>query len=109
MQVVRKLLAGVPRPKDQDDMAIWSLVVCYYMETGLLGALAMFAVFLMAVTAIGRSSADAVGLAGLFAWIVGVTATTSYMHLSAVWLFLGALLSWDTIFPKRPPAEEPLP
>ena len=56
----------------------------------------------MVLRAIARSSAIVLGLCTLGTWLVGVAVTTSYMPLSAIWLFLGALLSWDRLFPTRP-------
>ncbi|HKM55856.1 MAG TPA: hypothetical protein VJY33_20795, partial [Isosphaeraceae bacterium] len=53
---------GPPIPKGQAaNMAIWSLAVGYYAETGLLGAAALLAVLAMAVGAIARSSAVLLG------------------------------------------------
>lgn len=103
--VVRRLLSWCPLPVGQDDMAVWSLSVAYYMETGLIGAAAIGAVLLMAVRSVARSSAAALGLGALLAWVVGVAFATSYMPLSSVWLFLGALLNWDSIFPAGARAE----
>jgi hypothetical protein len=100
--IIRRHLAGVPLPEDQDELAIFSLTVCYYMETGLVGSLALLGVLAMALSAIARSSAVLLGLGTLGTWLVGVGATTSYMPLSAVWLFLGALLCWDRLFPPQP-------
>jgi hypothetical protein len=100
--IIRRELAGVPLLDDQDDLAIFSLAVCYYMETGLVGGLALLAVLAMVVRAITRSSAALLGLSALATWLVGVVATTSYMPLSAIWLFLGAMLHWDRLFPSRP-------
>ena len=100
--IIMRELAGVPLPEDQYQLAVFSLTVCYYMETGLLGGLALLAVLAMVVRAIARSSAVLLGLCTLGTWLVGVAVTTSYMPLSAIWLFLGALLSWDRLFPTRP-------
>ena len=41
--VVRRLMAGVPKAETQDDMAVWSLTACYYMEEGLVGGVGMLA------------------------------------------------------------------
>jgi hypothetical protein len=100
--IIRQQLAGVSLPPDQDELAIFSLAVCYYMETGLVGALALLAVLAMVVRTIAHSSAVLLGFSALCTWLVGVAATTSYMPLSAIWLFLGAMLRWDRLFP--PPA-----
>jgi hypothetical protein len=108
--IIRRRLAGVPLPSDQDELAIFSLTVCYYMETGLVGSLALLAVLLMVLRAITHSSAVLLGLSALGTWLVGVMATTSYMPLSAIWLFLGAMLCWDQLFPHQYHAEvSPLP
>jgi hypothetical protein len=101
--IIRRHLAGVPLPEDQDELAIFSLTVCYYMETGLVGTLALLGVLGMALRAIARSSAVRLGLGALGTWLVGVGATTSYMPLSAIWLFLGAMLCWDRLFPPGSP------
>jgi hypothetical protein len=98
--IIRRQLAGVPLPPDQDELAIFSLAVCYYMEMGLIGALALLVVLAMAARAIARSSAVLLGFSALCTWLVGVGATTSYMPLSAIWLFLGAMLRWDRLFPR---------
>ena len=100
--IVRKILGGVPLSKGQDDMAIWSLSVTYYMESGALAALAMLMVLMMILHSIARSAAWVLGLVSLAVWTFAVTLTTSYPHLSSIWLFLGALLEWDAIFPRRP-------
>jgi hypothetical protein len=99
--VVRRQLAWVPLPEDQDELAVFSLAVCYYMETGLIGAPALAAVLAMALRAVVRSSAVVLGVCSLGSWLVGVTATTIYMALSAVGLFLGVRLTWDRLFPQR--------
>ena len=54
--------SGPQIPKYQGSVAIWSVAVCYYAETGLLGAAALLAVLAMAVGAIARSSAVLLGL-----------------------------------------------
>ncbi len=102
--VVRRLLAGVPKAATQDDMAVWSLVAGYYMEHGLVGGAGMLALAVMAGRAVARSSAVVLGLGAGAVWLAGVAVTTSYYHLSAVWLFLGLLLHWDRVFLKGPRA-----
>jgi hypothetical protein len=83
-------------------MAVFSLAVAFYMENGLLGALAILGVVCLTIRSILRSSAVALGLCGLGTWLFGTGVTTSYLPLSSLWLFLGALLSWDHLFPPRP-------
>ncbi|WP_406693551.1 hypothetical protein V5E97_21185 [Singulisphaera sp. Ch08] len=97
--IVSRKMSSVPLPEDEGSLAIFSLTVCYYMETGLIGALAMFTVLMMALRAIVRSSAVLLGLCTLGPWLMGVGATTSYMSLSAIWFCLGLMLCWDRLFP----------
>lgn len=106
--IISRALAGIPLPEDEGSLAIFSLIVCYYMETGLLGALAMFAVLVMVLRSLARSSALLLGLCTLGTWLVGVGATTSYMALSAIWLCLGVLLCWDQLFPRDESHAAPL-
>lgn len=81
--------------------AVWSVVMSYVLEAGLLGALAWTLVLIMVSRAIIRSSARLVGLSCFMAWLAGVIFTTSYLALLPIWLFLGVLLVWDRIFPVR--------
>jgi hypothetical protein len=104
--ILRKLLAGVPLAKEQDDVAVWSVTMCQYMETGVLGGLGMLLVLAMILRAVSRSSAQVLGLASVAVWAAGITVATSYPHLPPVWLFLGVLLEWDRVFPSAvQPAE----
>jgi hypothetical protein len=81
--------------------AVWSVVLTYILETGLLGALALVLVLIMILRAIFRSSAHLVGLSCLAVWLAGVIFTTSYLPLLPIWLFLGVLLGWNRIFQVR--------
>jgi hypothetical protein len=105
--VLRRHLAWVPLPEDQDELAVFSLAVSYYMENGLIGLLAMLGALGLAVRAIARSDAVVLGLAALGTWLVGTVAVTSYLPLSAIWLFLGTLLLWDHLFPRPAAAVRP--
>ena len=99
-RIIMSHWSGPPIPKYQEACPICSVAVCYYAETGLLGAAPLLAVLAMAVGAIARSSAVLLGLCALGSWLVGVVVTTSYFSLSPVWLFLGVVLSWDRLFPR---------
>ena len=81
--------------------AVWSVVLSYILETGLLGALALVLVLIMILRAIVRSSSRLVGFSCLAVWLAGVIFTTSYLPLLPIWLFLGVLLGWNRIFPVR--------
>ena len=97
--IIESRLVGPTNPQIQVDVAIWSVAVIYYAETGLLGAAALLAVLAMAVGAIARSSAVLLGLcARLVARRRG--RDDELFALSPVWLFLGVVLSWDRLFPR---------
>jgi hypothetical protein len=81
--------------------AVWSIVINYIQETGLLGALAWVLILIMVVQAIVQSSARLIGLGCLVAWLAAVVLTTSYASMLPVWLFLGLLLGWDRLFEAR--------
>jgi hypothetical protein len=81
--------------------AVWSVIVGYVLEMGLIGALALTLVLVMIVRAIIRSSARLVGFSCLGIWLAGVALTTSYLALLPIWLIFGVLLVWDRVFPQR--------
>jgi hypothetical protein len=81
--------------------AVWSLVVNYIQETGLVGALALALLLIVVLRAIHLSSARLIGLSCLIPWLVGVILTTSYLPLLPIWLFFSVLLVWDRIFEAR--------
>jgi hypothetical protein len=83
--------------------AVWSVVVLYVQEMGLLGAVALALTLAMVLRAIVRSSARLVGFSCLLAWLVGLVLTTSYLPMLPIWLFLGVLLNWDRMFEARIP------
>jgi hypothetical protein len=81
--------------------AVWSIVVHYVQEMGLLGAVALALTLIMVLRAIVRSSARLVGFSCLLAWLAGVILTTSYLPMLPIWLLLGVLLNWDRLFEVR--------
>jgi hypothetical protein len=81
--------------------AVWSIVVHYVQEMGLLGAVALALTLIMVLRAIVRSSARLVGFSCLLAWLAGVILTTSYLPMLPLWLLLGVLLNWDRLFEVR--------
>lgn len=87
--------------------AVWSVTVNHLQEQGLVGGLAMLVVLGLVARAIIRSSRRMAGFACLLAWLAGVILTTSYISLSPIWLFLGALLLWDHIFDPANKSESP--
>ena len=83
--------------------AVWSVVVLYVQEMGLLGAAILALTVILVLRAIVRSSARLLGWGCLLAWLVGLLLTTSYLPMLPIWLFLGVLLNWDRIFEVRVP------
>lgn len=79
--------------------AVWSVLLTYVYETGLIGAatVAWFAVQLFRTWR--NACFSTVWAAVLFVWLVGVTLTTSYGQLLPIWLTLGTLLVWPQVFP----------
>ena len=106
--VIRRLLAGMPIPDGEAEMSLWSVSVAYYMDTGLLGAISLCTMAVVSLRAVMRSSAKLLGIVAMGIWWVGITVITSYVHLSAIWLFFGFLLEWERIFPPlRANSQEP--
>jgi hypothetical protein len=77
--------------------AVYSVLLCYLYETGLIGLLAVGWVtrHLAKVWAAARYNVAFVAIAGV--WLVGVTITTSYEQLLPIWLALGWLTVWSEI------------
>ena len=97
--IVENMLAGMELPDGEAQMTVWSVSVAYYMDTGLMGAIALAGIVGLSLRAIARSSAKFLGIVAMGVWWVGITVITSYTHLSAIWLFLGFLVEWERIFP----------
>ncbi|MGB7161536.1 MAG: hypothetical protein WBD40_25985 [Tepidisphaeraceae bacterium] len=77
--------------------AVWSVLLTYVYETGLIGILviAWIARYLLRTwRAAGR---DIVFTAILGVWLVGVTITTSYGQLLPLWIALGWLTVWPSV------------
>jgi hypothetical protein len=74
--------------------AVFSVLLTYVFETGLLGALvvAWVGYFLLRVWAATRYDLTFAAVAGV--WLVGVTLITSYEQLLPLWLTLGWLSVW---------------
>jgi hypothetical protein len=88
-----------PESPGQDTVvAVWSVVVNYVVETGLLGAAAQAIILFMVVRAVLRSSARFVGVIATMTWLAGLLLATSYPALLPIWLFFAVLLEWDRIF-----------
>ncbi len=80
--------------------AVWSVVVTYIQEAGLVGAAALTAALIAVLRAVAASSAPLLGLSCLMAWLAGVVFTTSYLSLLPLWIFFALLLGWDYLLPR---------
>jgi hypothetical protein len=80
--------------------AVWSVVVTYVQEAGLVGAAALTVALITVLRAVAASSAPLVGLSCLMAWLGGVVFTTSYLSLLPLWIFFALLLGWDCLLPR---------
>lgn len=97
-----------PALKDTAGLdAVFSVLLTYVFETGVLGALAVALVgmALLRVWAVSRYNLTFALVAGV--WLVGVTVITSYEQLLPVWMALALLTVWHEVFETAGEAEEP--
>lgn len=84
--------------RDYQMEAVWSVLLTYVYETGLVGVVVVGCVAWHLLRT-WRASSFSVVLASIFAvWLVGVTLTTSYKELLSLWMTLGWLTVWPAIF-----------
>lgn len=81
--------------------AVWSVLLTYLYETGVIGGLVL-AWFGVVLVCVWRATGFSIVFAAvLFVWLVGVTLTTSYSQLLPIWITLGFLVVWPQAFPAR--------
>ena len=80
---------------------MFSVLLTYVFETGVLGALAatFIGYALLRVWAASRFDFTFMLVAGV--WLVGVTVITSYEQLLPIWMTLGWLTVWPEVFRPR--------
>ncbi|HEY2584130.1 MAG TPA: hypothetical protein VGI81_00025 [Tepidisphaeraceae bacterium] len=99
--------------------AVWSVLLGYLYESGVIGGIALAWVG-ASVWRAWRASRMSLVFAAIFVvWLVGVTVTTSYNQLLPIWLALGLFTVWPAVFPAvdagqpraraTPPADESAP
>ena len=81
--------------------AVFSVLLTYVFETGLLGALAAAWVGYALLRVWAASGYDLTFLLVAGVWLVGVTVITSYAQLLPVWMTLGWLTVWPEVFRPR--------
>jgi len=85
--------------------AVFSVLLTYVYETGLIGALAILAVSFHLLR-VWRASGLSVAFAAIaVVWLVGIMVTTSYSQLLPIWIALG----WLTVWPAVCTSAEPEP
>jgi len=77
--------------------AVWSVLLTYVYETGVIGAIAVTIVAQHLARAWKQVRYSIAFAAIAIVWLVGITVTTSYVELLPLWLTLGWLAIWPTI------------
>jgi hypothetical protein len=83
--------------------AVWSVLLNYVYDTGLLGVAAVGCATFQLCGSWRKSGYPLAYVAIVFAWLVGVTLTTSYEQLLPMWLALGCLTVWPRIVQQELP------
>jgi hypothetical protein len=92
--------AGLMSPALQSTAgldAVYSVLLTYVYETGLLGAMAVVWVahYLLRVWSASRFDVAFAAVAGV--WLIGITVITSYEQLLPLWMTLGWLTVWPAV------------
>ena len=84
-----------------NNSEIWSVVVRYFTETGLIGTASFGLLLILVVRAILRANTQArwAGIGCLIAWLGAVVTTTAHLVVLPPWLMLSLLVVWDRMFP----------
>jgi hypothetical protein len=93
-------VAGSSLGGDTGIAAVWSVVVTYIQEAGLVGVAALATVLGVVLRAVTRSSTPLLGSSCLMVWLGSVVFTTSYLALLPVWIFFALLLGWEYLFDR---------
>ena len=79
--------------------AVFSVLLTYVFETGVVGALACAVVAYALLRVWVASRFDLIFAMVFGVWLVGVTVITSYEHLLPLWVTLGWLTVWTEVHP----------
>jgi hypothetical protein len=90
-------LSGQVVRKSSGIVAVFSLLLSYFYDTGLVGLLGVGWVTQRLVRTWRESRLSPVFASIGIVWIIGVTLTTSYGQLLPLWIALGWLCSWNEI------------
>jgi hypothetical protein len=83
--------------RDHKLEAVWSVLLTYVYETGLIGVVVVLLVAWHLMRTWRAASFSVVMVAVVVVWLVGVTVTTSYKELLSLWMTLGWLTVWPAI------------
>lgn len=83
--------------------AIYSFLLRYISETGLVGVIALLIMGFYIWHRMGNSSAAGVGRVVLVAWVSSFGLATSYAELLPLWVLFGVMQYWDRFFPLEKP------
>lgn len=78
--------------------SVHSWIVGYFMAHGIVGAIAFVSLLIVLILNINKSSNKVLGYSILFVWIVCASVVTGYIQLLPMWLSLGMLFNWHTIY-----------
>lgn len=85
-----------------DLQAVWSVLLTFVYETGLIGALAAAWIGWLLLRTWKVSGHSLAFAAITFVWLVGITVTTSYSHLLPIWIALAWLTVWPSVCDAAP-------
>jgi hypothetical protein len=77
--------------------AVWSVLLTYVYETGMLGLLVVLWIGASMLRLWKSIRFDIVFAAIAVTWLVGITVTTSYSELLPIWMALGWLTVWPAV------------
>lgn len=77
--------------------AVWSVLLSFIYETGLIGMLTVAWIAWTLMRAWRVSQCNLAFAAIAFVWLVGITVTTSYSQLLPIWIALGWLTVWPSV------------
>ncbi len=85
--------------QDSSLEAIYSTLLRYIFETGIVGAMALAIVTIGLLRIIRASELPGLGAAVAISIAAGATMSTSYWSLAPMWMMLALVVKWDQLFP----------
>ncbi len=97
-------LSAVALYKVSEFVAVWSVLLTYLYETGIIGFVAVSGIAFYLLRTWKASRFNMAFAAIFLVWLVGITITTSYDQLLSLWVTLGWLTIWPAICSPAPVA-----